>query len=235
MKLLCSEVSGYIMGNPNNIILDCEEELLMYLAGDDWEDYKCVLTDSGTNAFKSCLYYNEVVRELNLEYNLPVNTYISMYMALQQYPDLNVNLTCNLWENYYKVGNIIDSAAYLPKGNLKDLFVDGVEFVILSFGNQKPLANNRGGAIIFKSYESREKYNFLKRYIHNGRDSAKRVEYDTLLFDLENRLFIGERYNIVPEQAKTLLGKIKDKSINKDVKVRWYNYPDIKNILENYN
>lgn len=225
MKLLCSEVSGYLPGNPNNIILDFEKELLEYIAGEDAQNYQCVITDSCTNAFKACLFMNEFVYGLDINYILPTRTYISMYMALVD-EATDMELKDIKWYNYYKVGNIIDSAAYLRKDSLDALFFDDVDYVLLSFGNQKPLSNNRGGAIIFR--KDSNKYNILKRYIHNGRDSAIPVKDDTLLYNRSLGL-LGERYNLVPEQVSVLLNKLRNKDI-KEVNTQlasYKNYPDI--------
>lgn len=224
--LIIEPVSSYIEGNPNNIILDFEKELLEYLAGDDANKYHCVITDSCTNAFKSCLYMNEYVYSLGLNYYLPKQTYISMYMALCE-SSTNIKMIDNRWVNYYKVGNILDSASYFEKGRLNDMFTNDIAYVILSFGNQKPLANNRGGAIIFK--KDQIKYNILKRYVHNGRDSAIPVKDDVLLYSKSFGL-IGERYNLVPEQVQVLLNKLRNKEI-KEVDVSYKNYPDIRDII----
>ena len=220
--LIIEPVSSYIDGNPNNIILDFEKELLEYLAGDNAKKYQCVITDSCTNAFKSCLFMNEYVYDLGLNYDLPKQTYISMYMALCE-GSTNIKLIDNKWSNYYKVGNILDSASYFEKGKLNDMFTNDIAYVLLSFGNQKPLSNNRGGAIIFK--KDQIKYNILKRYIHNGRDSAIPVKDDTMLYSKAFGL-IGERYNLVPEQVSVLLNKLRNQEI-KEVNNSYNNYIDI--------
>ena len=228
MKVKCSPVSGYIPNNPNNTILDFEKELLSYMS-ETPEEFQCVITDSCTNAFKACLFYNEFVSGEDFYYYLPDRTYVSMYHSLMEtVPNFKVELKDINWSNTYKVANIVDSAAYLPKGTINELFTDDIDFVLLSFGNKKPLANDRGGCIIFK--RDFNKYNFLKRYTHNGRDSAIPVRDDKLLF-VEYKGFVGGRYNLVPEQVVGLREKLKNNEI-KNREASHLDYPSITEIIK---
>ena len=223
-KFKIKPVSGYLENNPNNIILDFEKELLEYCSNEP-EEYQCVIVDSLTNALDVCLFMNKLEGK-NFKLTLPAQTYISVYITCKDYGPIilkDIN-----WENYYKIGNIIDSAAYLPFKELENIFNKNkeVEYLLLSFGNSKPLANNRGGAIIFK--KDINKYNFIKRYVHNGRDSALKVEDDNIL-KINNEVF-GKRYNLVPEQVKILLEKLKKRDI-KNIKSSYVNSPNIKRII----
>jgi dTDP-4-amino-4,6-dideoxygalactose transaminase len=213
-------VSGHLENNPNNIILDFEKELLKHCSSKP-EDYQCVIVDSLTNAFGMCLMVNNITFK-DIDYVLPDRTYISMYSTLHTHNCNEPILKDIQWINYYTVGNIIDSATYLPNKDLENMFTEDIDFILLSFGNKKPLSNNRGGAIIFK--KNNTLYNFLKRYSHNGRDSAIPVDKDNLLC-FNNRIF-GQRFNLVPEQVEVLRTKLKNNNIN-DVKGKYLNYPSI--------
>lgn len=226
-KFKIKPVSGYLENNPNNIILDFEKELLEYCSNEP-EEYQCVIVDSLTNAFGICLLINNITFK-DIDYILPDRTYISMYSTLHAHKCHEPVLKDIQWKDYYQVGNIIDSATYLPNKDLESMFKEDVDFVLLSFGNKKPLANNRGGAIIFKRNDTL--YNFLKRYSHNGRDSAIPVSEDDLLL-YGNRIF-GQRFNLVPEQVEVLRNKLKNNEV-KEVFGNYLNYPSISELKKKF-
>ena len=233
--ITCKPVSGLLDGNPNNIILDFEKRMLDFLCeGKDYQhNYKAVLVDSATNAIELCCMVNRLENKFDKDkkVKIPNRTYVSVKNVFARYS--KIELVEEEWDNYYQVHNIIDSAGYLPIGELPYMFshgLNGVDYVVLSFGNSKPFPMNKGGMIIFqkdylkiKSLKNSHKknaslegskYSLLKRLAHDGRDSALKVEDDILLeINGKNE---SMKCNLVPEQVKDGLSRIID-----------HNYTDI--------
>jgi hypothetical protein len=235
--ITCEKVSGKIQDNPNNLILDFEERMLNFLCeGKDYQhNYKAVLVDSATNAIELCCMVNKMESKFNSQkIEIPNQTYISVKNVIHRYN--KIELVDIEWDNYYQVHNIIDSAGYLPIGELPNIFgegFNGIDYVVLSFGNSKPFPMNKGGLIIFKkdnmkikslSYTKKlneklgkiSRYSLLKRLSHDGRDSALKVEDDTLLEI--NGKNPAMKCNLVPEQVKDGLFKLLDENFKSNLR-----------------
>ncbi len=227
--ITCNPVSGLIDGNPNNTILEFERLMLNFLCeGKDYQkDYKAVLVDSATNAIELCCMLNKMEGKFNSkEIEIPNQTYVSVKNVISRYN--KVKLVDYEWDHYYLVHNIIDSAGYLPIGELPAIFGDGfsgIDYLVLSFGNSKPFPMNKGGMIIFQkdylkikslkysqkkndSFSGLSKYSLLKRLAHDGRDSALKVE-DDILLEI-NGSNPSMKCNLVPELVKDGLSRLKD-------------------------
>lgn len=227
--ITCKDVSGKLPNNPNNLILEFEERMLDFLCeGKSYKnDFKAVLVDSATNAIELCCMLNKMEGKFNSkEIEIPNQTYVSVKNVISRYN--KVKLVDYKWDHYYLVHNIIDSAGYLPIGELPEIFGDGfngIDYLVLSFGNSKPFPMNKGGMIIFKKdylkiksiYYSKKmneklgeisKYSLLKRLSHDGRDSALKVEDDTLLEI--NGINPSMKCNLVPEQINDGLIRLQD-------------------------
>lgn len=219
----CKPVSGKLPGNPNNIILDFENKFLDIICSPNKRDqYQAVLVDSATNAFELCCIVNQIENK-KIIFDIPENTYVSVAQVISRYH--KYKLVNKSWENWYGTGNIIDSAGYIPMGKELDnmLAFNKADYIILSFGNAKPFAMNKGGLIIFTKkklkiksiYNSDElnryldtinRYDLLKRLSHDGRDSAIPVSEDELL-RVKGKM-VGKKCNLVPEQVKPYLFKL---------------------------
>lgn len=220
----CKPVSGKLPGNPNNIILDFENKFLDMICSPNKRDqYQAVLVDSATNAFELCCIVNQIENKKFI-FDIPENTYVSVPQVISRYH--KYRLVKKEWTNWYRMGNIIDSAGYIPIGkDLDELMLFSTDYLVLSFGNAKPFPMNKGGLIIFNKkklkiksiYNSDElndyldtinRYDLLKRLSHDGRDSALPVKDDELL-RVKGKL-IGRKFNLVPEQVKPYLFKLLD-------------------------
>ena len=228
--ITCNPVSGLREGNPNNTILDFERLMLDFLCeGKDYQkNYRAVLVDSATNAIELCCMVNVLENKFNKDkkIEIPNQTYVSVKNVFARFS--KIELVDKEWDNYYQVHNIVDSAGYLPVGELPSIFgngFEGIDYLVLSFGNSKPFPMNKGGMIIFQkdylkikslknsqkkndSFSGLSKYSFLKRLAHDGRDSALKVEDDILLeIDGFNP---SMKCNLVPELVKDGLSRLKD-------------------------
>lgn len=227
--ITCNPVSGLREGNPNNTILDFERLMLDFLCeGKDYQkNYRAVLVDSATNAIELCCMVNVLENKFDKDkkIEIPNQTYVSVKNVFARFS--KIELVDKEWDNYYQVHNIVDSAGYLPVGGLPSIFgngFEGIDYLVLSFGNSKPFPMNKGGMIIFqkdylkiKSTKNSEKknkslevskYSFLKRLAHDGRDSALKVE-DDILLEL-NGVNPSMKCNLVPELVKDGLSRLKD-------------------------
>lgn len=219
----CKPVSGIIPGNPNNIILEFEKKILDFICNMKKRDqYQAVLVDSATNAMELCCMVNKIENKKFI-FDIPKKTYVSVPQTISRYH--KYRLIDKEWNDWYKMGNIIDSAGYIPTGGELDKMLSDLntDYVVLSFGNSKPFPMNKGGLIIFNKkklkiksiYNSNElneyldtitRYDLLKRLSHDGRDSALPVSDDELL-RVKGKM-VGKKCNLVPEQVKPYLYKL---------------------------
>ena len=234
----CHPVNGWKYKNPNNTILKFQRECLKWLTGKYFSEYQAVLIDSATNALDLVLNYNKNILCSKVEnVSIPSRTYVSIYIKCLDYYK-NVKTTEYKWKDFYRIQNtnVVDSAGYFPKGKLDEIFNSskGIEFVIFSFGNAKPLAMNKGGLIVFKKGNipntGISKYDYFKRMSHDGRDSSIPVSEDKLL--KVNGRVQGCKYNLVPEQVKIGLKKLQHKDIRSELELpySYKKYPNLKNI-----
>ena len=230
--ITCNPVSGLREGNPNNTILDFERLMLDFLCeGKDYQkNYRAVLVDSATNAIELCCMVNVLENKFDKDkkIEIPNQTYVSVKNVFARFSKIElVDKEC---DNYYQVHNIVDSAGYLPVGELPSIFgngFEGIDYLVLSFGNSKPFPMNKGGMIIFQkdylkikslknsqkkndSFSGLSKYSLLKRLAHDGRDSALKVE-DDILLEI-NGINPSMKCNLVPEQINDGLIRLQDRN-----------------------
>lgn len=249
--IICPPVTDNVIGNSNDKIIEFQDAFLELVAGDDKDQFQCVLVNSCTSAIELCLYANILNRE-NLRYFIPEQTYISIPQIVDRViGKFRDNGTYSVedikWVNYYNIGNIIDSAAYIPNGCLKDMFLNSkedIDYICFSFGNSKPLKMDQGGMIVFRKDHTVgipqnitiPAYDFFKRASHNGRDSALSVMGDfklnkSLLAIYDSQIpsngHFGFKMNLVPEQVEKGLGVIQSKRIDHKT-VTYEDYPNIR-------
>ena len=138
--------------------------------------------------------------------------------------------------DYINIGNKFN------KITLEEMFSqnEDIEFIVFSLGEnlKKPFKEfefGRGGVIVFRStkLETIGYYNFLKRYTHNGRNSAVKVVDDNGLLNYKEESIItilgleilydekhhhpGIRANVIPQHTEKIL-----KELNKRINVKKY-------------
>lgn len=261
------------------------EDYFLQVITDYPNDYQAVLVDSATNAIQAISALNLYMNK-NINYIIPNKTYISVPQAIENgNPDADIKFIDKSWKNFYQCGNFIDAAGYVPYKNkysnndkdidfesipqwkvtLEEMFSqnEDIEFIVFSLGEnlKKPFKEfkfGRGGVIVFRStrLETISYYNFLKRYTHNGRNSAIPViddlfslleykeEYIISIFGLEilyDEKFHnpGIRANVIPQHTEKILKEL-NKLVNRKKYIKsnylWFNQGYDDQILrsENY-
>lgn len=117
-----------------------------------------VMTDCCTHAIELCLRVDRIKR-----CSIPAHTYLSIPMTLHKL-NIEFDYTDIEWVGEYQLTGtrVWDSARLLKQ----DMYRSGM-LQCLSFGNDKPLAIGRGGAVLTDDVEV---YSELKRKCYDGRD-----------------------------------------------------------------
>jgi dTDP-4-amino-4,6-dideoxygalactose transaminase len=187
-----------------NKILEFEKALADYTGAP-----YAISTDCCTHAIELCFRYKNIKRV-----KFTAFTYVSIPMLMHK---LNVDyeLIPEKWVGEYRFygTDIWDSARRLEK----NMYQHGM-MQCLSFGNSKPLDNNRGGAILLDNEQS---YKEIIKMRYDGRDLKISPWSEQKDFKL------GFHYKLNPEECITALEKLKK---YKDVKPYYIEYPDCRKI-----
>jgi dTDP-4-amino-4,6-dideoxygalactose transaminase len=197
------------MSNP---VLELEKELAQFTGAP-----YVVATDCCTHAIELCLRYEITKKPIWYHVRSTAYTYVSVPMLFVKL-GIKHSFTDEKWIGEYNFGGtrIWDSARLLhPKMYRKG------QLQCLSFGNNKPIDNKRGGAILCGS---KKDYTALKQMSYDGRDLKHQNWIDQRQFKL------GFHYNMPYEHATQILHKLKIYK-NKDSHLpKIVEYPDCRKI-----
>jgi dTDP-4-amino-4,6-dideoxygalactose transaminase len=171
-----------------------------------------ISTDCCTHAVELCFRYKNVK---SCEFT--AFTYLSIPMTMVKL-GINFNYVEENWIGEYQFHstNIWDSARRLEP----NMYRSGM-MQCLSFGNGKPLDNNRGGAILLDDKAAYEK---ILKMRYDGRD----LNITPWLNQQEFQL--GFHYKLNPEECVRALEKLKIYSIQKKYTPIFVEYPDCRKI-----
>jgi dTDP-4-amino-4,6-dideoxygalactose transaminase len=207
---------GYLLNDARDAVDLFEKRLSMY-AGSKY----AVVVDCCTHALELALRYLLYKNEIDIgdKIIIPDNTYISIYMMLNQL-NFTVSLEKKEWSGIYNIGDtrVIDGAVRFTKG----MYIKG-SLHCLSFQIKKILCIGRGGAILC---DNKEEYDFLKLLSYDGRNLT--VPYN----DSNHIITLGYHYYLTPEDAARgliIMDKLHPK--NEDSGNN-NNYPSISELLQ---
>lgn len=195
-----------IMQKPEGFtdILNFEDALAMYTCAP-----YVVTTDCCTHAIELCLRYLGDVDTVTL----PAHSYISVVQTLRM---LNIDYQFRdyQWKGSYDLEGtpIVDSAIHLAP----NMYVDG-KMICLSFGNGKPLALGRGGAILL---DDEKAYEWLSRARSDG------IDLNVLHWEEHDEFEQGYHYRFMPREARRAIEMLPDV----DPKPKDKQYPDLRKI-----
>lgn len=167
-----------------------------------------VMTDCCTHAIELCLRVDHIKR-----CSIPAHTYLSIPMTLHKL-NIEFDYTDIEWVGEYQLTGtrVWDSARLLKQ----DMYRSGM-LQCLSFGNDKPLAIGRGGAVLTDDVEV---YSALKRKCYDGRDLSISP------WEQQKVFHVGYHYKPTVEEAVRGLQLLP--TINQEPKYK--QYPNLREI-----
>jgi len=200
----------------NNHFLNTFEKRISEVTGAPY----VVLTDSCSNAIFITIWYLKKIKKIKFPNKIiiPNRTYISVPNAIFR-NGLKPVFKKIKWFSRYRIGTlpIWDCAV----GFEKNMYIKK-QYMCLSFQQKKAIGIGKGGAILL---DNKKDYLFLKRLVHDGRDSGIPVSKDT-------NIIYGFHMNMTPDQAaKGIL--LLNQYVFADRDLGSYkNYPKLRKICE---